>query len=131
MYIWVTRWVFIRSRNCLLFARTWVHPQLSGGIRLAHLFRFCVFLVCVFAFWVPCCLYLQLFVERLIYYLCYLCLFVHSGVQHILCCDFCFVFLRLRLCWQCLWIVHFWLPLRYPLKCIYYSWYWYCNNFTD
>ena len=28
-------------------------------------------------------------------YLRYLCLFAHSGVQHILCCVFCVVFLRL------------------------------------
>ena len=36
---------------------------------------------------------LQLFVEGIMSYLRYLCLFAHSGVQHILC--FCFVFLRL------------------------------------
>jgi hypothetical protein len=29
------------------------------------------------------------------YVICYLCFFVHSGVQHILCCVFCFVCLRL------------------------------------
>ena len=28
-------------------------------------------------------------------YLCYLCLFVHSGIQHILCCGFFSFFLRL------------------------------------
>ena len=50
-------------------------------------------------------LYLQLFVERLMSYLRYLCLFVHSGVQHILCCVFCFV--CLRLCCQFHWFVHF------------------------
>ena len=38
-------------------------------------------------------LYLQLFVGGLMSYLRYLCLFVYSGVQHILC--FCFVCLRL------------------------------------
>jgi hypothetical protein len=27
-------------------------------------------------------------------YFCYLCLFAHSGVERILCCSFCFVFLR-------------------------------------
>ena len=36
-------------------------------------------------------LYLQLFVGGPISYLLYLCLFAHSGVQHILCC----IFLRL------------------------------------
>ena len=38
-------------------------------------------------------LYLQLFVGGLMLYLRYLCLFVYSGVQHILCCVFvCFSF---------------------------------------
>jgi len=50
-------------------------------------------------------LYLKLFAGVLMSYLCYLCLFAHSGVQHILCCVF------LLLCFQFLWIVHFWLPL--------------------
>ena len=31
-------------------------------------------------------------------YLRYLCLFVHSGVQHMLCCVFCFACLRLVSC---------------------------------
>ena len=35
-----------------------------------------------------CLIYLQLFVGGLMSYLCYLCLFVHSGVQRILCCVF-------------------------------------------
>jgi len=39
-------------------------------------------------------LYLQLFVGVLVFYLHYLCLFAYSGVRHILCCVFCFVFLR-------------------------------------
>jgi len=37
-------------------------------------------------------LYLQLFVGWLMSYLRYLCLFAHSGVQHILCCIFVLVF---------------------------------------
>jgi len=36
-------------------------------------------------------LYLQLFVGGSISYLRYLCLLTYSGVQHILCCVFCFV----------------------------------------
>jgi hypothetical protein len=52
-------------------------------------------------------------------YLRYLCLFAYSGVQHILCCFlFCFVSLRLVLCWQFLWIVYFWLPLRYVVTIV-------------
>ena len=39
-------------------------------------------------------LYLQLFVRGLMSYLCYLCLFAYSGVQHILCSRF---FFSLRL----------------------------------
>ena len=41
------------------------------------------------------CPYLQLFVGWLMSYLRYMCLFVYSDVQHILCCVFCFVCLRL------------------------------------
>ena len=64
-------------------------------------------------------LYLQLFVGGLMSYLPYLCLFVYSGVQHILCCVFVmFVFVLFTLCCQFLWIVHFWLPLRYSLTFI-------------
>jgi len=40
-------------------------------------------------------LYLKLFVGELVSYLHYLCLFVYSGVQHILCCVICFAFPRL------------------------------------
>ena len=41
-------------------------------------------------------------------YLCYLCLFVHSGVQHILCSLSVFlVFYLCRKCCQFPWIVHF------------------------
>ena len=67
-----------------------------------------------------CCirLYLQLFVGGFISYLRHLCLFVHSGVQHILCYGFVclsLVFLLLPVsldclwcsyCCRCLWIVY-------------------------
>ena len=39
-------------------------------------------------------LYIQLFVVGFMSYLCYLCLFAHSGVQHVVLC-FCFVFRRI------------------------------------
>ena len=42
----------IRSRNCLLFASTWV--CLVGFVLLIFLV-FCVVLLCVFMFRVPCC----------------------------------------------------------------------------
>ena len=71
-------------------------------------------------------LYIQLFVGGLISYLSYLCLFAYSGVQHILCCIFCFVFLRLV-----------WSMLPVSLGCpfliassvfsnIYFHFYWFC-----
>ena len=77
---------------------------LLGSVLLIFLV-FCVVLLCVFTFWVPCCdvrynfrikrcsvrLYLQLFVGRRMPYLRYLCLVVYNGVQHILWC----IFLRL------------------------------------
>ena len=56
-------------------------------------------------------------------YLCFLCLYVHIGVQHILCCVFVlFFFILCALCCQFLWIVPlFWLPLRYSLTFIYHN----------
>jgi hypothetical protein len=45
-YIWVTR------QELLPFESTWVHPRFLVG-RVAHLF--CVILLCVFTFCVPCC----------------------------------------------------------------------------
>jgi hypothetical protein len=58
--------------------------------------------------------YLLLLVGGLMSYLRYLCLFVYSGVLHILCCGF----VLCTLCCQVLWIVHFWLVLRYSLTFI-------------
>jgi hypothetical protein len=43
----------IRSRNCLPFVSS--PPVFFGGVRVAHLFNFCVVLLCVFMFWVPWC----------------------------------------------------------------------------
>jgi hypothetical protein len=59
----------------------------------------------------PVCLvrlYLQLFVGALMSYLRYLCLFVYSGFQHILCCVFAlFFFVLCTLSCQFLCMVHF------------------------
>ena len=50
-------------------------------------------------------------------YLRYLCLFAHSGVQHLLCCVFgLFVFVLYTLWYQFLWTVDFWLPFCGILK---------------
>ena len=55
---------------------------------------------------------LQLLVAGLMSYLRYLCLLAHSGVQHILCCGFVlFFFVSCTLCFQFLYIVHFWFPV--------------------
>jgi hypothetical protein len=51
-------------------------------------------------------LYLQLFVGGLVSSLRLLCLFVHSGVQHLLCCVFVMLVVVLRLlCCQFFWIL--------------------------
>jgi len=59
------------------------------------------------------------FKVRFTSYLRYLYLFVHMGVQHILCCVFLlFFFVLCTLCCQFLWMIHFWLLLRHSLTCI-------------
>jgi hypothetical protein len=59
-------------------------------------------------------LYLKLCVVEIVFYLRYLCFFAHSDVQHILCWVLnLLVFFLFTLCCQFLWIVLFWLPLRY------------------
>ena len=46
----------IRSRNCLPFASTCIHPSfLVGFWLLIFLVLFCTVLLCVFTFLVPCC----------------------------------------------------------------------------
>jgi hypothetical protein len=106
---------------------------LQKGVMSTKLFV-CVVLLCVFTFRVPCAnirydfhikrcwvrLYLLLFVEGLMFYLRYLCLFAHSGVQHILYwVFFCLVF-SLSCC-QFLWIVNFLLP-SLIIRISYYQW---------
>jgi hypothetical protein len=104
-----------------------------GGVRVAHLFFFCIHLLCVFAFWIPSCdarcdfrikrcsvrIYLRLLVGSscLIYVIC-LCLF--KVLSNTYCVVF-FVWLFVVLCTICcqiLWIFYFFLPLRYSLAFI-------------
>ena len=67
-------------------------------------------------------LYFNLFVGGRMSYLRYLCLFVYSGVQHMLCCVFAlFFFVLCTLCCQLLWIFHFWLTVRYSRTFILYK----------
>jgi hypothetical protein len=82
-------------------------------------------------------LYLQLSVGGFMSCLRCLCFFVHSGLQHILCCVFVlFFFVLCTLCFKFLWIVNFWLPLWYSLTFICSNtsqiltteyWRWYCK----
>ena len=79
-----------------------ISPVLFGGVCVAHLFSsWCCPIMCLrsefrvvisvtISAWKPCLvrLYLHLFVGGRMSYLRYLCLFAHSGVQHILCCVF-------------------------------------------
>ena len=92
------------------------HPRCFGGVSVAHLFSFFVL-----SYYVPCCDVRYDFRIKTIFgsslssvvgermsYLRYLCLFVHSGVQHILRCVFVvFFFVLCTLCRQFLWIVIF------------------------
>jgi hypothetical protein len=79
------------------------HPCFFYGVRVEHLFSFCVLSYCVslrsgfrvvmsltISGYKRCSirLYLQLFVGGLMSYLRYLCLFAYSDVQQILCCVF-------------------------------------------
>jgi hypothetical protein len=113
---------FIRSKNWLPFAGTWVHPRFFGGVCVAHLCRFfCVVLLCVFTFWVPCCnvRYDFMLIGGRMSYLRYLWLLAASGVQHILCCVFVLLFFVLcTLSCQLIWLVYYWLSLRYSLTFI-------------
>ena len=95
-------------------------------------FKFCIVMSVTISAWKRCSirLNLELFVERLMSYLRYLCLFPYSGVQHILCCGFVLTFFVLCALWcQFLWIVNFWLPLRYYLTFIYCRSLHICKNY--
>jgi len=107
-----------------------------GGSVLFIFLVYCVVLLCVFIFGVPCCnarcetvfgSSWSPFVcgEGVMSYLRNLCLFAYGGVQHILFCVFVFFFFVLgTICFQFLWIVQFWLPLRYSLTFIFNVIYW-------
>ena len=62
-----------------------------------------------------------LFVGGPMSYLRNTCLFAYSGAQHILCCVvILFVFILCAVCYRFLWIVRFWLPLRYSITFTYW-----------
>ena len=121
--IWISFFTFaVNLLFNLVVASSWVHPSVLVRSVLLIVLVFCVVLLCVFAFWVPCCdvhydfawkrcsirLYLQLFVGELMSYLRYSCLIAYSDVQHTICCDFAlFFFVLCTLCCQFLCIFPF------------------------
>jgi hypothetical protein len=94
----------IRSMNCLPFASIWVHPVLLGFFYepvLVILLVFCVVLLYVFTFWVPCCgVYYDFRIKTMFssslpkvvcmraHIICILYAFANNDVQHILRCVF-------------------------------------------
>ena len=119
--------------TCYYLALNTMKVILIGSVLLIFLV-FCVVLLCIFTCWVPCCdvrfdirinTLFGSFLTPVVYrkvrmsYFRYLCLFVYSGVQHILCCVFVlFIFVLCTLCCQFLWIVHLLFTLRYSLTFI-------------
>jgi len=66
--------------------------------------------------WYSVRLYLQLFERGLMSSFHYACLFAYSGVQtHIVLCILSSSCVLCTLCCQFLWVVHYWLPLRFSL----------------
>ena len=113
LHIWVTRSVSYKKQNLFTLREYLSSPVFIIGwfVLLISLF---VCVVLWFTLWLPCCdlhyndcgkqyylhLDLQLFVGGIMFYLRYLCLLVHSGVQHILCCVFgLFIFVFCTICW--------------------------------
>ena len=97
--IWVT-WRVSYQRQDLLTLRGHLRSsRLFGRVRVAHLFNFCVVLLCVFTFLDPgcdlsynfsiktmfVCFYLQLFVWVLMSYLRYFCFFLCIAVSNTYC----------------------------------------------
>ena len=125
LYIWVTQRVSYKNQE--LFT---LREHMSSPPDLyVHLFTFCVVLIGVSTFWIPCCdavmsvtisvwkrclvrLFLQLFVEGHVLFR----LFMFVCVQWL----FFLVLCSLRC--QFLWIVHYWLPLRYYLPLVSACW---------
>ena len=135
LYIWVTGWVSYKRQELLTLRAYLSSPPVFWWGPCCSSFEgfFCVVILCVFTFCVPCCDVRYDFRIKTMFgsslppivcrwfmsYWRYLCLFAYSGVQHILRCVFIFVFCTL--CCQFLWVVQVWLPIRYSLPFIYYT----------
>jgi hypothetical protein len=105
---WVSSCCFMRSRNCLPFASTWVHPRFPGGVRVALLFScLCCPIVCLYilssVLWCPlrfphntmfCSLLPPVVCRERIYHLRYI-VSLRIVVSNTYCDLFLFCFLRL------------------------------------
>jgi hypothetical protein len=97
--------LIMRIRNCLPFGNTWVHPGFWWGSCCSS-FYFSV--LCIFSF----CLFPVSYVPNgasfsvLFLYLMYPMVPVSLDFSCVLCTKWC----------QFLWIIHFWLPLRFFLE---------------
>jgi hypothetical protein len=111
MYIYVTRRLLYNKQQLLIPREHLSSPLSFGGIRVAIFLFFCIVLLCVFTFLLPCCdIHYDSCIEtmfgssippvvcRRVHDLFTLFVFTHSGAQHLLYCVFCFVCLRLVCC---------------------------------
>ena len=104
------QWCPARFTICVRWWVSYKRQELFGGVLVAHLFQlfvqsyyvslrsqFRVVISVAISAWRRCSVRfcLRLFVVGFMSCLCYLRLLAHSGVQHLLCCVFCFVCLRL------------------------------------
>ena len=95
---------------------TRVHPRFFGGFRVAHIFIFCVVLLCVSTFRVPCCdVHYDFRIKAMlgssllpvvcgmahVLFMLFVFCFGYSGVQDILCCVFALSVFVLCLCTLC------------------------------
>jgi hypothetical protein len=93
LYIWVTLQVSYEKQEQLTFRKYLSSPPGFCGVRVAHLFSFCVILLCVFTLRFPHTnyvrfVYFQLFLVVRMSYLRYLCLLI------VVCTTYC-IFFRL------------------------------------
>ena len=119
----------IRSRNCLPFASIWLHLRFLVVSVLLFILVFCCPIMCLYVLSSVLCCPLRFphkrndrfvltssclqQVSSLIYVFSVCLLIAVSNTYCVVLCFCLFVFILCTLCCQFLWIVHFWLPLRY------------------
>ena len=93
------------------------------GVSVVHSLSFCVVLLCVFTFWVPCCevhydfrikTMFGSYLPTVVCFIYFIWFCLPIMVSNTYCVVF-FFFLR-TLCCQFHWIVYLWLPLRYSFS---------------